>query len=182
MKTLSYLVLTALLVSPLSWAQPTPSPCPDFLNTEVRLLHSEERINLCRQFGGQPLLLVNTASHCGFTYQFQALEQLHQLYQAQGLAVIGFPSGDFRQEADSESETAKVCYVNYGVSFTMTAPVQVKGVEAHKVFRFLNQEAGAPGWNFTKYVVSADGKTVIRLPSRIEPDSPAMHQAIRRVM
>lgn len=162
--------------------QPAFGQCPTYLNTEVRLLHSEQRINLCERFAGQPLLIVNTASHCGYTYQFKELEQLHQRYKTQGLAVIGFPSNDFRQEANDEAQTAKVCHINYGVKFTMTAPVSVTGESAHPVFRYLSEKAGPPRWNFFKYLVSADGQKVIQLPSQIEPGSQLMNQSIRRVM
>jgi glutathione peroxidase len=156
--------------------------CPDFLNHQIRLLHSDKRINLCDQFAGRPLLVVNTASHCGYTYQFKALEQLHQHYKDQGLVVLGFPSDDFRQEADNEAETAKVCYVNYGVQFTLSAPVSVTGQRAHPLFLYLNAKAGEPQWNFYKYLISADGQQVERFSSQIEPDSVKLQQAIRRTL
>lgn len=179
MKLVHLLALPLLLVLGLGKAF---GQCPEFLDHEVRLLHSDQRINLCERFGGQPMLIINTASHCGYTYQFKQLEQLHQRYQGDGLAVVGFPSNDFRQEADQEAETARVCHTNYGVKFTMSAPVRVTGDKAHPVFQFLNDQAGAPQWNFYKYLVSADGQRVIRLPSQVEPDSQLMEQSIKRVM
>ena len=156
--------------------------CPMFTEQPIRQLHSSNLIAACEQFQGKPLLIINTASHCGYTDQFGALETLHQKYQDEGLVVLGFPSNDFRQEAKQEANTAKVCYLNYGVTFTMFAPVQVKGAGAHPVFQYLNQRAGAPRWNFYKYVVSGDRQQVIRLPSAVTPGSDKMASAIRRVL
>lgn len=83
----------------------------------LRRLHSDEVVRLAERFGGQPVLVVNTASHCGFTGQFEALEAVHRKYKARGLKVAGFPSNDFRQEAKDEAKTAEVCFENFGVTF-----------------------------------------------------------------
>ncbi|MCW8884718.1 MAG: glutathione peroxidase [Motiliproteus sp.] len=156
--------------------------CPLFSEQPIRKLHSDTLISACEQFQGKPLLIVNTASHCGYSDQFSSLESLHKQYQADGLVVLGFPSNDFRQEAKDEQETAQVCYLNYGVTFTMSAPVQVKGANAHPVFQYLTEQAGAPRWNFYKYVVSGDRQQVIRLPSAVTPGSDKMATAIRKVL
>ena len=91
--------------------------CPDFLNTEMRKLASSEVINFCEAYGDKPLLIVNTASNCGYTHQLAGLEQVHQRYQSDGLVVLGFSSDDFFQEEDNEEDAAEVCFDKYEVTF-----------------------------------------------------------------
>ena len=180
--------LTALLINAPLQAQ-TPSiinktstqDCQDFTNVDIRKLRSKESINLC-QFKNKPLLIVNTASNCGFTYQFKGLEALYQQYKEQGLVVLGFPSDDFFQEEDNEKETAKVCFVNYGVTFPMFATSKVRGSEANPIFKYLNEQTSSPNWNFYKYLVSADRETVLRFNSKAAPDSEQMIAAIETVL
>jgi glutathione peroxidase len=173
------LALAAMLTSaPESLA----ADCPAFLDHDFKKLHSSQSVNLCREFAGRPLLIVNTASHCGYTPQFKSLEALHRKYQGRGLVVVGFPSGDFNQEAKSEAKTADVCYVNYGVTFTMLAPSPVTGANGNPVFRELNRRAGEPSWNFNKYLVSADGKSVQRFDSDVTPDSPQLARAVEQLL
>ncbi|MEE4277021.1 MAG: glutathione peroxidase [Halieaceae bacterium] len=156
--------------------------CPEFLDHSMRRLHSSEDVNLCEVSGGKPMLIVNTASHCGYTPQFKGLEALHQKYREQGLVVMGFASDSFKQEADSEAEAADVCFVNYGVSFTMLAPTPVRGSDANPVFQALNRTAGEPSWNFNKYVVDADGNVVGHFGSTDTPDSAKLTAAIEKVL
>jgi glutathione peroxidase len=173
------LALTALLAAaPATLA----ADCPAFLDHDLKKLRSSQGVNLCKEYAGRPLLIVNTASHCGFTPQFKGLEALHQKYKTRGLAVVGFPSDDFKQEAKDEAETADVCYVNYGVTFTMLSPSVVTGRAANPVFQELGHRSGAPSWNFNKYLVSADGKVVQRFDSRVRPDSIELQQAIERLL
>lgn len=158
-----------VFASSLVQAEETPQ-CPAFLNQEFKRLHSSESVNLCSLYTGKPLLLVNTASHCGFTKQFKPLEALHQKYKEEGFQVIGFASDDFNQEAKSEEEAAGICYKNYGVTFTMLAPTKVKGDEANPVFAYLAKSSGEePSWNFNKYFVSGDGSKIIHYGSREKP-------------
>lgn len=156
--------------------------CPDYLDESMRKLHSQDQINLCEIQAGKPMLLVNTASHCGYTPQFKGLEALHQKYRKQGLVVIGFASDDFKQEAKDEASAADVCYVNYGVTFTMLAPSHVKGPEANPVFRALAEQSKAPGWNFNKYLVDASGVVVNHFDGGTTPDSKIMQHAIEGVL
>lgn len=156
--------------------------CPSFLDHEQRRLHSDETINLCDIAAGKPLMVVNTASHCGYTGQFKGLETLHQRYQDEGLVVVGFASDDFRQEADSEEEAADICYRNFGVTFTMIAPGAVTGADANPVFREINQQSAPPRWNFTKYLVDAEGNVVRSFPSKVSPDNPELVKAVESVL
>ena len=156
--------------------------CPAFLDREFRRLHAAGTVNLCAVAAGRPLLIVNTASHCGYTSQFKGLEALHQKYRERGLVVVGFPSDSFNQESADAAETAEVCYVNYGVKFTMVATSPVKGKDANPVFRELARQSREPGWNFNKYLVTADGRVAQHFDSRVAPDSPELAAAIERVL
>jgi glutathione peroxidase len=160
--------------------QTSTQDCQDFTNVDIRKLRSKESINLC-QFKNKPLLIVNTASNCGFTPQFKGLEALYQQYKDQGLVVLGFPSDDFFQEEDNEKETAKVCFVNYGVTFPMFATSKVRGSEANPIFKYLKEQTSSPNWNFYKYLVSADRKTILRFNSKVAPNSEQMITAIETV-
>jgi glutathione peroxidase len=152
--------------------------CPAYLNQNFQKLHSKDTVNICKDFANKPLLIVNTASHCGFTPQFKGLQALHEKYKDQGLVVIGFPSNDFKQEAKDEAKTAEVCYVNYGVKFTMLSETAVKGDNANPVFKELARQTKAPAWNFNKYLVKPDGTVAQHFGSSASPDSKEMAKAI----
>jgi glutathione peroxidase len=155
-----------------------PAVCPEYLKVKARKLHSDKIIDLCELTQGKAVLIVNTASNCGFTPQFKALEALHKKYQAQGLVVIGFPSDDFFQEENDEAKTADVCFINYGVSFTMLATSPVRGHDANSVFQYLTTKSASPKWNFYKYLVSPDGQQVQQFNSRVKPDGRKLTHAI----
>ena len=176
LKCVSVLLLLGLTVPAVA------QDCPAFLNHEQRKLHSRDSVNLCEVAAGKPMLVVNTASRCGYTGQFEGLEALYQQYKDRGLTVVGFASDDFRQEADSEEEAAKVCFVNFGVTFTMIAPTAVTGDQANPVFQELNRQSRQPGWNFTKYVVDRNGKVVARFPSQVRPDDPSLIESVESVL
>ena len=126
-------------------------------------------------YAGKVVLVVNTASQCGLTPQFEGLEQLHRELQEEGLVVLGFPSDSFAQEHDSADEIAEVCQRNYGVTFPMMAKVAVNGSDAHPVFQWLKDEkkgmlGGAIKWNFTKFLIGRDGQVVERFAPTTTPD------------
>ena len=156
--------------------------CPDFLNTEMRKLASTEVINFCETYGDKPLLIVNTASNCGYTHQLAGLEQVHQRYQSDGLVVIGFSSDDFFQEEDNEEDAAEVCFDKYEVTFPVMATSAVRGDNANSVFKALGKAKGYPRWNFSKYVVGADGEVVAKFHSDVTPNSPKLRATLASVL
>jgi glutathione peroxidase len=156
--------------------------CPAWLDQDFPKLRSAGTVNLCKAAAGKPLLVVNTASYCGYTPQFKGLEALHQKYRDRGLVVVGFPSDDFNQEDADQAKTAEVCYVNYGVKFTMVETTPVKGRDANPVFQELARQSREPQWNFNKYLVTADGKVAQYFGSGVAPDSAELAGAIERVL
>jgi glutathione peroxidase len=129
---------------------------------------------------GQVVLIVNTASECGFTPQFAGLEALWQRYRGQGLAVVGFPSNEFgHQDPGSNAEIADFCQSNYGVSFPMMEKIEVNGAGAHPLYRWLKEQApgllGTEGikWNFTKFLIGRDGQVIKRFGPADKPESMA---------
>ena len=148
----------------------------------MKKLHASKNVPLCELTTGKPLLIINTASHCGFTPQFKQLEAIHQEYKDKGLVVIGFASNSFKQEAKSEEAAADICYVNYGVSFTMLAPSPVRGDNANEVFKWLAEKSKAPRWNFNKYLVSADREAVKHFGSMTKPSGKKFRAAIESII
>lgn len=154
------------------------------LDHTYRPLAGKTPVNLDATYRGQVLLVVNTASKCGFTPQFEALEGLHARYKAKGFAVLGFPSGDFMsQEYTDEKQIQEFCTLTYGVKFPMFQKVHVKGDEATPFFKALTQATGeAPKWNFHKYLIGRDGKVVANFGSRTKPDAPEVIAAIEKAL
>lgn len=181
MKRLKNIVLTSLVVPTLFAFSVSAAECDDFTNQDVRKLRSKESINLC-QFKDKPLLIVNTASNCGFTPQFEQLEALHKEYKDQGLVVLGFPSDSFFQEENDEKDTAEMCFINYGVTFNMMATSDVKGSDANPIFKHLADKTRSPSWNFNKYLVSKDRQTITHFGSRVKPQSDELKQAIEKAL
>lgn len=161
---ISSMLLSLVLISAPAQAN---SDCADLLNFEGQKLRSIETINFCKQFAGKPLLVVNTASQCGYTPQFKLLEELYQAYSDK-IEIVGFPSNSFKQEYAESKKTAEVCYKNFGVTFTMMETSPVKGDDANGFFKGLISASGKePSWNFNKYLVSADGTVVKHFPSKV---------------
>jgi len=156
--------------------------CPDYLNVDFKKLHSSESVNLCQITQGKPVLFVNTASKCGYTPHFKQLEALHKRYSEQGLVVIGFPSDDFFQEEDDEKDTAKICYINYGVTFTMLSTSAVRGSDVNSVFKYLADKSTSPKWNFYKYLVDSKGTKVRAFSPKIAPDEPQFIKSIDQLL
>lgn len=138
------------------------------------------------RFKGKPVLVVNTASECGFTPQYAGLQKLWQRYKDRGLIVLGVPSNDFGgQEPGSESEIRSFCTKNYGVDFPLTAKVDVVGANAHPFYKWLAAElgdAGQPRWNFHKYLIGPDGAIAGVFPSKVAPDSLELGTAIEAAL
>ncbi|SDZ92649.1 glutathione peroxidase [Alkalimonas amylolytica] len=159
------------------------SQCGAVLGHSMQQLNTRETVDLCEQFKGKTLLVVNTASKCGFTPQFEALQQLHDSYRDKGLVVLGFPSNDFRQEHSDEARTAEVCYLDYGVQFPMFTTTSVRGSSANPVFRALIDKSGKqPSWNFNKYLVSADEQTVLHFGSRTSPTDASFIAELEKLL
>ncbi len=147
--------------------------CNALLSHELRPLMGPERRPLCEKYGNKVLLIVNTASKCGFTHQFEDLEKLHQRYLSEGFLVLGFPSGDFRQELENEADVAEFCELNYGVTFPMFEKISVTGKSAHPLYQQLAQATGKPPrWNFNKYLVNRNGDVLGYYPSSAIPMGP----------
>jgi glutathione peroxidase len=139
-----------------------------------------------RDFRGKALLVVNTASECGYTPQYRGLQSLWERYRNRGLVVLGVPSNDFgAQEPGSESEIRAFCERTYKVSFPMTQKQTVIGADAHPFYRWIAEEIGedaAPRWNFHKYLIDGKGELAGAWSSRVEPDDPALIQAIESAL
>ncbi|WP_147695573.1 glutathione peroxidase [Vogesella mureinivorans] len=155
--------------------------CPPLLNHQVPALMGG-KINLC-DYSGKAVVVVNTASQCGFTPQYKGLQSVWKSYQAKGAVVVGFPSDDFNQELAKDAEVAQFCESNFGVSFPMASRVHVRGSDAHPFYQALAEASGTtPKWNFYKYIISADGKTVTAFSSLTKPDSPDFIKALNAAL
>lgn len=157
--------------------------CPALLNQTFARLQDDVPQNLC-QYSGQVVLVVNTASFCGFTPQYEGLEKLYADYARRGFTILGFPSGDFgNQEKNSNKEIAEFCYNTYGVKFPMFAKSSVKGAAANPLFAALAKDTGqSPKWNFHKYLIDRQGKVVATFPSQVTPLDPKLTTQIESLL
>ena len=154
------------------------------LDQEMKTLDGK-KINLAKKYDGQVVLLVNVASKCGLTPQYEQLESLHDKYSKQGLAIVGVPCNQFNeQEPGTAEEIAEFCKKNYGVEFDLLAKVDVNGEDACPLYEFLTSEETNPefdgeiAWNFEKFLFSRRGQVVKRFAPHVKPDAPVVVQAI----
>ena len=179
-----YALIVAALVALVS-ATPSSaaeSPCPSFLDHKLVNLQ-DQPVSLC-QFRGKVLLVVNTASECGYTPQYESLEKLYRRYRDKGFVVLGFPANDFGgQEPGSNKEIAQFCQLNYGVTFPMFAKTSVVGTNANSLYRALAARTGKPPrWNFHKYLLDRTGQPVAVFESAVDPQDPQVTSQIEKLL
>lgn len=176
-------LLLALVLTPMTSSAQTPAPCPTLLQHQFPRLQDDAPQNLC-QYAGKVLLVVNTASYCGFTKQYEGLEALYAKYEKRGLVVLGFPANDFgQQEPGDAKQIADLCFNTYGVKFPMLDKTTVVGPRRNAFYAQLFQATqAAPQWNFHKYLIARDGKTVRSFASEVEPGSRTLASAIEAAL
>ena len=160
-----------------------PTACPTILQHQFPRLQDDAPQNLC-QYAGKVVLVVNTASYCGFTGQYEGLEALYAKYKSKGLVVLGFPSNDFgKQEPGSSKEIADFCFNTYGVKFPMFSKAVVKGANRNALYEELFQATKvAPGWNFHKYLIDRSGKVAANFSSQVPPENITVTTAIEKAL
>lgn len=165
-------------------ADDAKAACGELLNHEVRTLGTENRVNLCEEYAGKVVLIVNTASKCAFTPQYEGLEALYDKYRERGLVVLGFPSNDFgAQEPGTEQQIQNFCRLTYSVRFPMFAKTRVREDNADALYEALGETAGRyPRWNFHKYLLDREGRLAADFPSATEPESKELVQAIEALL
>ncbi|NLP11503.1 glutathione peroxidase [bacterium] len=157
------------------------------LNFTMRTIDGEEQ-SLTR-YRGKAVLIVNVASRCGLTPQYEALQKVYETYHAQGLEILGFPANNFKaQEPGSDSDIKAFCTATYGVTFPLFSKISVAGEDIHPLYRFLTDEktnpefGGAIQWNFTKFLISRKGQIVARFEPKVKPDSEEMIRAVENAL
>jgi len=159
-----------------------PASCPAVLKHSFKRLQDEAPQDLC-QYAGKVVLVVNTASYCGYTKQYEGLEKLYSKYNGRGLVVLGFPSNDFKQEDADSKKIADLCFNTYGVKFPMFASTVVSGTAANPLYAELIKATGnQPKWNFNKYLIDRNGKVVEYFPSKVTPEDPALVGKIEQAL
>ena len=187
-RSITACLFVAAMLPALSASAQTSAPatataaCPSLLDQTYPRLQDEKPQSLC-QYSGKVLLVVNTASYCGFTPQYQGLEDLYSRYRERGLVVLGFPSNDFSQETGSNKEIADFCENTFGVKFPMFAKSSVRGRDANPLFRQLAAATGRqPLWNFHKYLVARDGSVVAQYSSMTTPQDRAFVAQLEQLL
>jgi len=178
------LFMLLALIGGLVMSNLAAAACAPALNFEVRRLASDETLRLCDAYQGKVILMVNTASKCGFTGQYEGLEALYAKYRDRGLVVLGFPSNDFaNQEPGTEQQIQEFCRLTYSVEFPMFEKIHVKKDKAAPLYQYLASQTGVyPKWNFYKYLIDRDGKVVDYFSSITGPESKKMVRAIEGLL
>lgn len=155
--------------------------CSSLYNHQFSTLQGE-KLNLC-DYQDKPILVVNTASKCGFTPQFEALEGLYKQYKDKGLLVVGFPSNDFKQELSDDKQIGDFCKMTYSVKFPMITKTSVTGANANPFYKQLAVKTGqSPSWNFFKYLILPSGGEVYAFTSDVQPNSPEIVSKVKKVL
>ena len=185
MKKIAPLMMTTVLLATGCMAQQKESAVNSFYDIEAKTI-TGETVKM-EQYKSKVLLIVNTASKCGFTGQYDGLQKLYETYQDRGFIILGFPSNDFMgQEPGTNEEIQSFCKLNYGVTFPMFDKVAVKGKDAHPLYAYLTSKQTNPefggkiSWNFNKFLISSDGQVVNRFGSRTTPDDSDLIDAIEK--
>ena len=157
--------------------------CPSSLDFDIKLLGEDKTVNLCEEYLGKVILVVNTASKCGFTPQYEGLEKLYKEKKDSGFVVLGFPSHDFYQEPSTEKEIKDFCNLTYDVQFPMFTKTTVRGKNAHPFFKLLTKETNSsPKWNFHKILINKEGKIQDTFNSFIAPLSDKITKKIELIL
>jgi glutathione peroxidase len=179
-------IVASLAVTGAAWAGPSNDK-PAALGFTVKG-NDGSAVDLSR-YRGQVLLIVNTASKCGYTPQYASLEKLYQSYKDRGLRILAFPANDFgQQEPGTDAEIRAFCTQNYNVSFDLFSKVTVKGPEKTPLYHYLTEQEADPSlngeikWNFTKFLVNRQGRVIARFEPNVDPNTPAVRQAVEKLL
>ncbi|MFO0726053.1 MAG: glutathione peroxidase [Myxococcota bacterium] len=165
----------------LTGAPEEKKPVESFYDLTAKALDGQD--TALSKYKGKVTLVVNVASECGFTPQYEGLEKLYEEMKDKGVVVLGFPSNEFGgQEPGTAEQIQTFCKTKYGIKFPMFEKVETKGKNQHAVYGFLTAKHGEPKWNFHKYLVGKDGKVIAAFPSKVAPDSPELRQALQKAL
>jgi glutathione peroxidase len=172
-----------LLVSAIATSA-SAADCPEALDYHLRPLAKGDPVHLCEMMRGKVVLVVNTASKCAYTPQYDGLEKLYERYRERGLIVAGFPSNDFAgQEPGTEKQVQDFCRLTYGVQFPMFEKVQIKGESADPFYQHLVRVTGEkPRWNFHKYLLDRNGRVIASFPSQVTPEDQRLISRIEELL
>ena len=181
--TLLAVAATAAISGTMALAENSKPTCHPNLDFNVRTLNDDKTVNLCQEYQGKVVMIVNTASKCAFTGQYEDLEKIYASYKDDGLVVLGFPSNDFgNQDPGSEQQIQKFCRTTYGVQFPMFQKSHVKKKYADPLFKQLGEQGGYPRWNFYKYLIDRDGELVETYSSFTSPSDKKVTRKIETLL